>query len=350
MSKKSIIRIICAFVIAVAVFFITRMLCFLVIDMTLGNTAYAVNAPLMLPLQLIAAFASIRLFTIPEDVSIDFEEEIYADEALDEVTKAERTVIDLDESTYPELFETRNTTKNIPSAKPDIKSIISKQKSELAEEKIEEAEVDDLLSSFNSDIDDSEQISSIYDDIPSELPDDYKTYEEVYDNGMDTDDDEAEDADEYDIPRIPPLVSRMALFLICSVLAVLLPINAATVYSPDKIIKRSLFSQKEYTITEADHYTVGVKLSGDISMKLHFSDGSEHQLIMPSFVTKSSRFSSSFSSQYGYAAFCDRLLQRNGINKIYDDLTSLSPSPALYETDIAYIEEIAGISLSEINK
>ena len=74
-------------------------------------------------------------------------------------------------------------------------------------------------------------------------------------------------------------------------------------------------------------------------MKLHYKNVHEQEFI-PSASIKSKEFTSSFSSEYAYAAFCNRLLNRSGVEKRFDDLTSLSPNASLSDSDLAYIEEI----------
>ena len=337
MDKNKIIRIVCAVGSAISVFFITRFLGFLVIGNTLGNTSYALSAPLMLPLEILAALAAVWLYIPRTAHEEEYVEDEYIEE-LEEVYEAEPTSLpELDESAYPELFKSKDTeSESVSFNRPDISRLIREQGGEVKKPD-EPQEKEDILGKIEAE---KSFDYSLYEDIPTELPEDYVPYE------YEEEAEEAEDYEEYEIPKIPPLAIKLPALFIASLLAIFLPINAATVYSPDTITVRRPFMAKEYAITDAEYYTVGVKLSGDVSMKLHFKDGHEQELVFPTALIESKSFKSSFSSEYGYAAFCNRLLKRSEVEKRFEELTSLSPSSALSEKDLAYIEEITETNIN----
>ena len=330
MDTKKIIHIICAIGSALSVFFITRYLSLLVIVNALGNTAYAISAPLMLPLEILAALVTIWLF-VPQSNTEEELDEAELEESFEESFSEEPTAVtDFDESAYPELFNYKGAKKeSLSFDRPDISSIIHQQGGEVEDVQLPE-EKEDILGKI---AETKSADYSLYEDLPSELPEDYVPYEY---------EEEPEDEDyeeEYELPVIPPLVTKAVALFTASLLAIFLPFNAATVYTLDAVTIRRPFSVKEYAITDAEYYTIGVKLSGDASMKLHYKNGHEQELIFSAAI-KSKEFTSSFSSEYAYAAFCSRLLKRSGKEKRFDDLTSLSPNASLSDSDLAYIEEI----------
>lgn len=331
MDTKKIIRIICAIGSALSIFFITRYLSLLFIVNTLGNTAYAISAPLMLPLEILAALVTIWLFVPHTTYEEEFEETELEEKTEEIITTKHTAFTDFDESAYPELFNYKKADEQSTSFdRPDIRSIIHQQSGDVEEAQMPE-EKDDILGTI------AEKKSpdySLYADLPSELPEDYVPYE--YEDEQENEEDVEE---EYELPVISPLVTKLVALLVSSLLAIFLPFNTATVYSLDAVTVRRPFSVKEYAITDAEYYTIGVKLSGDASMKLHYKNGHEQELIHSASI-KSKEFTSSFSSEYAYAAFCNRLLNRSGVEKRFDDLTSLSPNASLSDSDLAYIEEI----------
>ncbi len=334
MEKKKIIRLVCAVGSAVSAFILTRFLGHLVIGSTLGNTAYAVSAPLMLPLEILAALSAAWLFVPRSEKTEDYEEDEYIEELEEIYASRDEVIPELDESAYPELFKKQTEAEETADAfiRPDIKKLLHEQSGKIQNTPAPE-EKEDIL----GDIPQKEQKDySLYEDIPAELPEDYVPYE--YEEEEDSE--EEYDEEEYELPKIPAIAVKATVMLVASLLAVILPVNTATVYYRDKVAVRRPFSVKEYYITDAEYYTVGVKLTGDVSMKLSFSDDSKHEFIVPSSVIKSESFKESFSSGYGYAAFCSRLLNRSYIEKRFDDLTSLSPPASLSQSDMAYIEEI----------
>lgn len=344
MDKRKIIRIVCATGVALTTFLLTGFLAYIFMMQVLGNTSYAAYTPLALPLQLLSSLISIRIFTYSEDSYREDDEDPEYDEYMTEQTD-EPTEGQINIPEYPEFFSGEVEEEKSGYAPPDIKEFIRQQKAEY-EPEVQETDIvdDDFLNSFKNNSKADEEKSLLYNDIPTELPEDYVPYEE------ETEDEAYDYDDEYEeLPRIHPLISRITLTIASAALAILLPINFATVYTPGSVIIRRPFSVKEYSLKEANSYSVGVKLSGDVSMKVSFSDGSQKELIFSGTAHKSKQFANNYSSQYGYAAFCDRLLQESGIEKSLGDLTSLSPSPALSDSDIAYIEEITESDLTDIS-
>lgn len=340
--NKKFIRILIAIAAGLLAVFITAFLGYSVIIKVLGDTAYAVKAPLLPFLCLISAIATMFIF---------FTGGIFGEEMYDEEDTEEEFISNVSEiapstgeelEEYPEFSRRISAEVSEPITRPDIKKIIEEQKGSVASEENETIlEEDDYLSSFKPKAPVTADSDPIYDNIPSELPENYVPYEE---DEEDVTDEEDEEEYEYSL-RISPIGVRIFIALLCCVLAVILPINTATVYSPDKITVRRPFSVKEYSLSDAESYTVSVKLSGDVSMKVRFSDGTEKELICSSYDVISDQFDSNYSSAYGYAAFCDRLMKKKGITKHIGDLTSLSPSLALSEKDLAYIEEITETKL-----
>lgn len=340
MNRKNSIRIACAIAISASVFIMTCFFGLLLVKTTLGGTSYAVTTPLLLPLALIPTFISARIFS----VSAAEEPEYREDEAEeDETEEASNSFVQpqLDESAYPELFKSKQAADApLEISRPDIKALLREQGGEFEAEanKEEKEELDDFL--YN--IEEEEKKLSFYDDLPTELPEDYVPYE--YDS--EEEEDEAEDEEEYTITPLHKVVAKIILTVVSAALAIVLPINSATVYSTDSVTVRRPFSKTEYVFEDAAYYTVGVKLSGDISMKLHFKDGETKDILFPDTALKSESFKNNFSSKYAYAAFCDRLLQRAGVEKRIDDLVSINPSASLSQKDMAYIEEITETDLT----
>ena len=334
--------------ISFSIFILTGLLGNILIRNSLGNTAYAVSTPFMLPLQIIAALVSVSVFTVRDD------EKNFADiteEAEEEYVSNVTDVIDTDKidmSEYPEFSKDISADNSeSPVVRPDIKSIIAEQKSEILihEDTDSHTEDDEFLRSFVSPVTHTADSSSVYDNIPTELPEDYIPYEE---DEEDEPDEEYEDEEQYK-QRIPPIFIRIVASVICAIIAIILPFNTCTVYYPNKVTMRSPFSVKEYAIEDANAYTVGVKLNGDVSLKARFGDGKECELVISENTIRSDSFDSSYSSPYEYAAFCDRLMKQKGIQKNIDDLKSLIPSPALSDEDLAYIEQIMESKLNKDN-
>ncbi len=344
MDKKNKIRLICAVGSGISTFLITCFLSILIIKTTLGNTVYAISTPLLFPLCIIAALLVCRIF-LPGDryaEGLETEEnELNSDEYNANSKETEDCFPQLDESAYPELFAKKQQTEtDLQFSRPDIRKLIREQsgESEISVDTDEnEKKDDDIEELLHIEAKKASEINSIYNDIPEELPDGYVPYEYEDETDEDEEDDEYED---YAEPRISKVILRIIIGIAASALAVILPINCATVYTADSIKIKRPFSEKEYQLTDADYYTVGVTLTGDLSLKSHFKNGKEFDLVIPSTVIKSDSFKGNFSSEYGYAAFCNRLLKRAEVEKRFDDLTSLSYSSALSQSDIAYIEEI----------
>ena len=338
MKDKNTIRIICAAAASVSVFLVTCFLGLLLVKTSLGNTAYAVKMPLLLPLCITAAILTGNIFTFENEPSDDYDEN-ESEEVLTEQTKPESYIPpQLDESIYPELFmQQKKETETVSFERPDIKQIIKDQGSviekDLSSTMNEDEPEEDPLSEFTTNED---KENTLYMDLPDELPEDYVAYE-YEDEG----EDESVDfeGDSYSL-RIPKVIIRIAAALLGAVVAVLLPINCSTVYSPDSITVRRPFSERQYPLTNAEYYTIGVTLTGDVSMKLYFEDEREFEMIIPATTFKSQNFKNNYSSGYAYAAFCNRLLERSDIEKRFEDISSLAPSPALSPKDMAYIAEI----------
>ena len=306
MDKKNKIRLICAVGSGISTFLITCFLSILIIKTTLGNTVYAISTPLLLPLCIIAALLVCRIF-LPGDryaEELESEEnELNSDEYNANSKETEDCFPQLDESAYPELFAKKQQTEtDFQFSRPDIRKLIREQsgESEISVDTDEnEKKDDDIEELLHIEAKKASEINSIYNDIPEELPDGYVPYEYEDETDEDEEDDEYED---YAEPRISKVILRIIIGIAASALAVILPINCATVYTADSIKIKRPFSEKEYQLTDADYYTVGVTLTGDLSLKSHFKNGKEFDLVI--------------------------------------DLTSLSYSSALSQSDIAYIEEI----------
>lgn len=342
MKNKNTIRTVCAICAAISIFLITCILGLLLVKITLGNTAYATKIPLLLPLCIIAALLTGNIFSFENAPENDFEEEEIQDEASQQLQTEEYTLPQMDESFYPELFtKSSDEAQAVSFERPDIKQILREQFTNIeappAPEITDAEKEDDPLISFSKK---ASEESPLYMELPDELPEDYVAYE------YEEDSEEDFEEEEYIAPRIPRVIIRITAALIAAAAAILLPINCATVYSPDSITLRRPFSQKQYALTDADYYTIGVTLTGDVSMKIHFEDEREFEMIIPATTIKSANFKNNFSSSYAYAAFCNRLLTRANVEKRFEDLSSLDPSPALYDKDLAYIAEITETDLN----
>ena len=104
MKDKNTIRIICAAAASVSVFLVTCFLGLLLVKTSLGNTAYAVKMPLLLPLCITAAILTGNVFTFENEPSDDYDEN-ESEEVFTEQPKPESYIPpQLDESIYPELF------------------------------------------------------------------------------------------------------------------------------------------------------------------------------------------------------------------------------------------------------
>ncbi len=341
MNRKNYIRIVCSIVVTISVFIMTCFFGMLLIKTTLGSTSYAVSIPLLLPLALIPTFISSRIFSVTSNEEIEYEEE-NAETEYEETEESDSIVLpQLDESAYPELFQNKQTQEAaLKTSRPDIKALLHEQSGEFEAEIIKE-EKEELPDDFLLNLKEPEKKCSLYEELPTELPEDYVPYE------YDSEEENVEDyEEEYTITPLHRVVAKIILTLVSAALAIILPINCATVYSTSSVTVRRPFSKTEYVFENADYYTVGVKLTGDISMKLHFSDGTEKELIYPDYAVTSEGFKNSFSSKYAYAAFCNRLLKRSGVEKKIGDLVSLTPSAGLSQKDIAYIEEITEVDLT----
>ena len=330
-QNKRVIRIFIAVLAGFATLMFTRWASVLCIEQKLGNGAYAVTVPLFSVLSLLAALAMVVLLfpkSAHSETSEDEDEvEELAEESLEE--KPESPVID--ESVYPELFTRSNEEKTEEGiAFPDIKKYINEQKSD-AEIKQEISDTQSAWDEFVGRRENDAPLSDLYSDIPAELPEDYvPNYE--------TEEEAEEEYEEEDTPQIGSrgVVVKATVAVVLSLLAVFLPANLMTVYTPEAVIKYNLFGKTEYKYHEADHYNVGVKLSGDISMQVSFEDKS-FELVFGNAI-KSNDFEKSFSSSHSYAAFCDRLMKKEGIDKHIGNLASLTRVP---ESEYAYANEMS---------
>lgn len=346
MKSKNTIRVVCAVGAVISIFLITCFLGLLLVRIALGNTAYAVKIPLLLPLCAIAAILTGNIFSFENELETEFEEEDIKEEITETPAIKSYTPPQLDESIYPELFsKSFDETETVSFERPDIKQILREQRQESEEASpTDEAEAENEEDPIFSFAKSAKEEKTLYMDLPDELPEDYVAYEYEDDS-----EEENFEEEEYIAPRIPRVIIRITAALIAIISAIFIPINCSTVYSNDSITIRRPFSEKHYSITAADYYTVGVTLTGDLSMKLHFEDDREFEMIVPSTAIKSGNFKSNFSSSYAYAAFCNRLLTRSDIEKRFDDISSLDPSPALSQKDLAYIAEITETDLNNNN-
>lgn len=340
MNKEKVLRFALALFSSVSVFLICVFLSFLLMEKALGGIAYAANTPWLIPLGLLASLLCFSLF-YTKKASMD--EEYEAEEEAEFETEYTREDIadygtEFDSEIYPEFKK----SEEIPEAeeenlfsRPDIKKLIGEQKGEAPDgDEPTKAPPSDWEKELYGEKNEAPRSASyeLMADLPTELPEDYVPYEEEQEN--------EEEEEEYYSREIPPLAIRLPLALIAVVLAIFIPVNTATVYTPDKIIKRNIFQVSEYTLTAATNYTVGVKLNGDVSLKLHFPDGESFEANYNSIFFTNDKFNANFASSYGYAAFCDRLLQKHGVSKNFDDLRSLDIPLSISDKDYEHVYEI----------
>ena len=294
---------------------------------------YSVKTSASWVLSIIAAiYTGVILYPAAAEEEYDFaepEEEKTEEPAVSTVWEKG----EIDEAEYPELFsrEEKTEDENAETSFPDIKKIICEQK---AESDVVQKAVDtkSAWDEFVGIKEDSAVQTDFYADIPTELPEDYVPNYVTEEEPAEEEEEEAGDAPE---SKIKNLLIKASVALVLCALAVLLPSRLMTVYTEDSIIKYGLTGETEYKYTDAHHYTVGVKMSGDISVKVSFGDKT-FELVTDGEIM-SDGFDSKFSSPHSYAAHCDRIMKNAGVDKNISNLSSLNRVP---EDQIRYANEI----------
>ncbi len=337
-QNKRLIRIIFAFAAAVGVMLVTFFAAMFLIEHKLGGGVYTVKVFPAYVLSLVAGL-SMGILLYPTSEEDEYDEEPPALEAEEESDSPPAEVPQIDESIYPELFsrEVRADTDAEAVSYPDIKRFIGEQKAEADIEQVAvstQAAWDEFVGARET----ADAKSDLYKDIPSELPEGY-----VPNYGADDSEQELE-SEEEEVPeeKGKSLFIKIAVTAVLAVLAVILPANMMTVYTGESVIKYGVLGKTEYKYAEADHYNVGVKLSGDVSIKVYFGSD-EFELVFDG-VLQSDEFASSFISSHSYAAYCDRLMKRSGVDKNITNLTSLTGVP---ESQYSYVNEITEGYLEE---
>ena len=334
LKNKRVLRIILAYAAAVAIIIATIFASMALIVNKLGDELYTVRSSWVYVLSTLGAISvAVLLYPRPMEDEDDYAE---AEEKVEDApeAKGEAYVMpEIDESAYPELFGRHESVEEVKEniSYPDIKKIISEQKAEadLSQEIVDTKTAWDEFVGTKSE---ESQTTDIYADIPTELPEGYvPNYEAAEEEPAD---EEPEEEEVYS-STWKWLVAKIAAVVILCSLAVFMPQNMMTVYTEEGIVKYSLFGVTEYKYAEADHYTVGVKLSGDVSLKVYF-DGAEFELVF-SGQLESAKFSDRFTSPHSYAAYCDRLMKHAGVDKNIGNLTSLTGVP---EEQYSYVNEI----------
>ncbi|MBQ8475297.1 MAG: hypothetical protein IJ499_06545 [Clostridia bacterium] len=338
MDKDRILRLVLGLFSGVTVFLLTGSLVNLALSGSIGATAYAISMPLMLPLRLLASLLCFSLFFAKKHDDEAYEEAEEEEAEIEgEASYQSNYTTEFDTDIYPE-FQKKDTAikyeETPPTvSRPDIRKILGEQKGEAVfEEKESEAPPSDWVTELYGKSDDNTASADLFDELPAELPEEYEYFEE--------EDTEEEYDGEYYRREVHPLAIRLPLAFIAFVLAIFIPLNTATVYTADAIVQKRIFKTDRYELSEATHYTVGVKLNGDVSLKAHFPDSKEFELNYGQSFSENDKFSEMFSSPYGYAAFCKRLLNENGVTKNTEDLRSLEIPASLSDKDIEYIYEI----------
>ena len=300
-----------------------------IIGRTLGDAVCSVKNPASIVLSIIAAaYVGVLLYPGNTENDSSFDEPEKA-EAETETVSATWDKGNIDESVYPELFERETAEEKTepPLSYPDIKKIIGEQKAE-ADIVQETVDTKSAWDEFVGMRETSEIKTDLYADIPAELP-------EGYVPNYETTEDPVEEEDDIPEKSTKKLIIKTAVAIILCILAVILPARLMTVYTEDSIIEYSLTGKTEYRLTDAHHYTVGVKISGDVSLKVNFGDKEFELVVNGDFI--SDKFSVRFTSAHSYAAYCDRIMKNAGVDKNISNLNSLTNYP---EDCTRYVNEI----------
>ncbi len=318
---------------AAAVLLITFFAAMFFIGHKLGDGLYTVKTVPAYVLSLLAGLSmGVLLYPASEENEYGDEPAAVEPEAEEASDIISADVPQIDKSIYPELFsrEVRDEGENGAVSYPDIKKFIGEQKAEadIVQDTVStQAAWDEFVGMRET----AEIRPDLYKDIPADLPEGYVPNYETEEVSGETEPEEEEITEE----KGKGLIAKIAITVVLAVLAVLLPANMMTVYTGESVIKYGVFGKTEYKYSEADYYNVGVKLSGDVSVKVYFG-GEEFELVFDG-VMQSDGFANSFSSPHSYAAYCDRLMKRSGVDKNITNLTSLTGVP---EGQVSYVNEI----------
>lgn len=328
-NKK--IRLVICYASAIIVLLGTFLASVAIIENLLGDGAYSVKNTASWILSAVAAiYVGTLLFPGKEEEEYTYDEGEKAETEAETVT-ATWEKGEIDESAYPELFkrEAKESAESEVPSYPDIKKIIGEQKAE-ADIVQDTVDTKSAWDDFVGMRDTAEIKADLYADIPTELP-------EGYVPNYVTEETEEDEAAEEEAPEgyVKKLIFKAAAAVILCILAVILPSRLMTVYTEDSIVKYGLTGKTEYKYIDAHHYTVGVKISGDISLKVNFG-GKEFQLVTDGELI-SDKFSVRFTSPHSYAAHCDRIMKKAGVDKNISNLNSLNRVP---EDQIRYANEI----------
>ena len=325
------IRLVICYSTAILVLLGTFLASAVIIENILGDGAYSVKNAASTVLSLIAAaYVGTLLFPGKEEEEYTYDEGEKAEAEAETVT-ATWEKGEIDESAYPELFkrDVKENDEGEASGYPDIKKIIGEQKAE-ADIVQETVDTKTAWDEFVGMRDPAEIKSDLYADIPAELPEDYVpnyVTEEV------ADEEEAEE--EAPEGSVKKLIIKAAVAVALCALAVILPARLMTVYTEDSIVKYGLTGKTEYKYADAHHCTVGVKISGDVSLKVNFGD-KDFELVVDGDII-SDEFADKFESPHSYAARCDRIMKNAGVDKNISNLNSLNRVP---EDQMRYVNEI----------
>ncbi len=336
MQNRKIIRILIAVIAAVSVFVAIRWATLVIIQNRLGNSVYAVDVAMFSILPIVASLAFFWLL-LPR-ISVKHEENAFEteDSVEDEAVSQPVEIQDIDESVYPELFNRKaETTESEIVSYPDIKRIIGEQKSDVfIEDTVSQNDYTKLWEEYVGEKSEESPIKDLYRDIPAELPVGYEPPSlEEDETEIETDDSTDEENEHHDFRMF---FIKLAAALILAVLAVVIPVSNMTVYTPSGVKDYKLFGVMEYEYKHAIRYNVGVSLSGGLSVKVQYDDGGEYELIFDADL-RSNSFDEKFTSEYGYATFCDRLFKQMGVQKNVENLSALSRIP---DGALPYVEEI----------
>lgn len=346
MKNSKIIRIIIAAVAALVSFICTRQLCFAVVGSRITGGTCAVSIPFFLIFSFLAA-VSLFWMLYPRSVYDEYEDDIPDAEETADVTvespASNGDSVSIDESVYPELFKREKANEENAVSYPDIKEIIRGQQvsSEVTPEQDKTSAAWEEWKNSAARESDRNVIPDIYKDIPAELPEDYVPNYEEPEAAVSSDEEEYEGKS-----GIGKLILRIAVTALCTFFSIFIPLSSMTAYSVDRITVYKPFAKTEYMLADAEKYTVGVKLSGEVSIKVAFSDGEEFELMFDS-VTETESFKMNFTSNYAYATFCDRYLEMEKIEKKFNNLASLAEPDDSAEW--AYVDEITDGYLSSLN-
>ena len=303
----------------------------LIIENILGDGVWSVKNTASGILSFVAGiYVSMILYPPKEDEESEADESERSEEIADTVTNVWDKG-EIDESVYPELFKREAAKENTEESLsfPDIKKIISEQKAE-ADIVQETVNTKTAWDEFVGMRETAEIKADLYADIPAELPEDYVPNYEAQ-----TEEVEAEEEEYVPERSIKGIIVKAVVAVILCALAVLLPSRLMTVYTEDSIIKYGITGKTEYKLTDAHHCTVGVKISGDVSLKVSI-DGKEFELVTEGDFT-TDKFAEQFNCRHSYAAHCDRILKNAGVDKNISNLNSLNRVP---EECIRYANEI----------